>query len=68
MDEQPPAATFDPEATYTPEEKKRMNARAREAATKEWRGDPNRTDPRGTQGRMDAAVHRLRIRMGLEKA
>lgn len=67
-DETPPGSDFDPEVTYTAEERKRMNAKARSAATAEWRADPNRKDPKGTQGRMDGAVHELRIRMGLEKA
>lgn len=66
-EETPPGADFDPEITYTQEERKRMNARAREHATREWREDPNRRDPKGTQGRMDAAVHELRVQMGLEK-
>lgn len=66
-DETPPGEIFDPEATYTPEEKKRMRATAQKAATAEWRSDPNRRDPKGTQGRMDEAVHGLRVQMGLEK-
>ena len=58
---------FDPEVTYTPEQRRSMNKRAREAARREFENDPNRTDPEHTQDRMDAAVHKLRVRMGLEK-
>lgn len=58
---------FDPEITYTPEQRRTMNKRAREAARREFEADPNRKDPKHTQDRMDAAVHRLRVRMGLEK-
>jgi hypothetical protein len=38
------------------------------AAKLERDRDPNRTDPKHTQDRMDGAVHELRVRMGLEKA
>jgi hypothetical protein len=60
---------FDPdiEATYTVEQRRAMNKRAREAAAREFKNDPNRRDPKGVQGRMDAAAHELRVRMGLEK-
>lgn len=65
--DQPQIPDFDPEATFTREERAQMNKAARTAARREWERDPNRTDPKGTQGRMDASVHELRVRMGLEK-
>jgi hypothetical protein len=37
------------------------------AAKREYERDPNRTDRKHTQDRMDAEVHVLRVRMGLEK-
>ncbi|HET7031113.1 MAG TPA: hypothetical protein VFI34_11425 [Candidatus Limnocylindrales bacterium] len=67
MDEQPPTEIFDPEVSYTPTQRRAMNKVARDAAVAEWRSDPNRTDPKHTQDRMDGAVHELRVRMGLEK-
>jgi hypothetical protein len=45
-----------------------MDKRAADAARRERENDPNRTDPKHTQDRMDAAVHEVRVRMGLEKA
>ncbi|HEV8282356.1 MAG TPA: hypothetical protein VGQ02_10875 [Candidatus Limnocylindrales bacterium] len=61
-------ADFDPEVTlFTREQRLAMNKRAREAAQRELRNDPNRKDPKHTQERMDAAVHKLRVRMGLER-
>lgn len=53
---------------YTREDRIRMNKVAREAAKREFDRDPNRTDRKHTQDRMDAAVHEVRVRMGLEKA
>ncbi len=50
------------------EQQEQMDKRAAEAARKERERDPNRTDPKHTQDRMDSAVHDLRVRMGLEKA
>lgn len=44
------------------------SAAAVSAARRERERDPNRTDPKHTQDRMDAAVHKLRVDMGLERA
>lgn len=41
--------------------------RAIAAAKREFDNDRNRKDPKHTQDRMDAAVHDLRVRMGLER-
>lgn len=37
------------------------------SARKEYENDANRKDPKGTQGRVDAAIHELRKQWGLEK-
>jgi hypothetical protein len=60
----------DPELAveYTVEQRRAMNKRARDAARREFDSDPNRRDPKHTQDRMDAAVHELRVRMGLDQA
>lgn len=65
--DKPPAEVFDPEVSYTPEQRRAMNKVARDAAVKEWHADKNRTDPKHTQDRVDSAVHDLRVRMGLER-
>ena len=62
-----PDIDLDPEITYTREERIAMNKRAREAARKEWEADLNRTDPKHTQDRVEAALFQLRQQMGLEK-
>jgi hypothetical protein len=51
----------------TAEEQDRLDKRAAEAARRERANDPNLTDPKHTQERMDDAVHELRVQMGLEK-
>lgn len=56
----------DIDVEYTPAERRAMNKRARDAARHEFEHDPNRKDPKHTQDRMDAAVHALRVRWGLE--
>jgi hypothetical protein len=43
----------------TETEQAKADAKAAEAAKREWENDPNRKDPDGVQARMDAAVKRL---------
>lgn len=64
-----PLADFDPEdpIEYTVEQRRELRRHARDAAKRERDNDPNLRDPKHVQERMDAAVHELRVQMGLEK-
>jgi len=64
-----PLQDFDPEdpIEYTVEQRRAMRKVARQAAIDERQNDPNLLDPKHVQDRMDAAVHELRVRMGLER-
>ena len=52
---------------FPKDQQDQMDRRAADAAKREYERDPNRTDRKHTQDRMDAAVHVVRVRMGLEK-
>lgn len=53
---------------FPAEQQEAMDKRAAAAARKEYEHDLNRTDPKHTQDRVEAALKDLRVRLGYEKA